>query len=218
MLSATAVSAIPMAETRSLGGSSGLGLHASELEHLFDQVLQPSALLLDKAAVAPHLRSSGDGAVGEVLRRRTNDGERRAKLVRHSGDELHLSLAELRRPASGYRHQHDAQSQKEENPGAQSQVANAGRSHHGIEGARTMTGEDPPGTVLPTGIRRRRGRPIGTGPAVPAPPAVSREPPSGRERSRRRPRSGLRPRRCLARRRRRAPLRRRRRRRSRGLA
>ena len=64
--------------------------HAGVRQHLLDHVREPPAFLFDEIAVPPRLRRFVDDARREILRGRSNHGERRAKLVRDRGDEVHL--------------------------------------------------------------------------------------------------------------------------------
>ncbi len=146
-------------ETLSLGECRRLRLHARELEHFLDQVLEAAALRLDETAVASYLRSAGYRTVREVLGRGTDDRERGAELVGDAGDELHLALAELRRPPRGDGQKNDARRQKEEDPGAEREVPGPRPSHDRVERALAMTDENRPRTLVVKEIRRRRRRP-----------------------------------------------------------
>ena len=83
------------------------GLDPGELEDLLDHLGQPAAFAADQLAVLADLRIVVHHAVGEVVGGGADHRERRAQLVRHGGDELHLLPRQVlrapRRDAPGTR-------------------------------------------------------------------------------------------------------------------
>src|SRR6185437_15663728 len=93
------------------------------LERLLDQLGETPPFTANELAVLADARLVADDAVGEVIRGGANDGERRAQLVRHGGDELELLPREIvRAPRRGDEKSH-ADRQQSEHAGADEKIA-----------------------------------------------------------------------------------------------
>ena len=132
-------------------------LEAGELHDLLDHLRQPAALAGDHVAVALHLLRVGDDAVGEVLGGRADHGERRAQLVRHAGDELHLLRGEAPGAAGRDQHQPHARAEQQQHAEADEQVAQRARATRRCRASRRGAARAPSSAA-----RRRVPRAAGT--------------------------------------------------------
>ena len=92
-------------------------------QHALDGIAKPARFGLDAGPVLLDARRIGDEAVGEVLRRRPDDRDRRAQLVRDGRDELHLLPHETRGAIRGAREHCDAREHEQQDAEAEDQVA-----------------------------------------------------------------------------------------------
>src|SRR5262249_40302558 len=86
-------------------------LSSGEFQNLLDHSRQPATFVADQLAVASDLVTIVNYAVGQVLRRRADHGQRRAQFVRDSGDELHLLGCQTLGAATGQHDEPDARAQ-----------------------------------------------------------------------------------------------------------
>src|SRR5207302_10718518 len=101
-------------------------------------------------AVPFDLRILGDDAIGEVLSRGTDDGERRAQLVRDGGDELHLLPRETLLPLRYRENQDDTGGKQSEHAEADRQIATARLRNDRVERSASMTDSHLPRAFIST--------------------------------------------------------------------
>ncbi len=119
-------------------------LDAGEFENLLDHFREPAPLVAHQLSVAPDAGLVMDDAIGKILRRRSNDGERRSQFVRHGGDEFHL----LRRQALSAPRREDqqahARAEQAQHARTDKKVAATLRADRGLERSGRVRNDEAP--------------------------------------------------------------------------